>query len=297
MLLGKRCTNRHVTKGKGLKSPRAIPSKHATEASVVEFLSEFARYLVAAGITTKRFGDLARVAFFKAAAIEAKFDNQRLNQSAVAAMTGLTRVQVREFARQTNPEPRKTRDRLQNLMDAWATDPSYCTSAFNPKSLRITGSGRTFRALVRKYGGDVPPRAMLRELQRHGYVKLADGKVTLHRFATQSREEQRIRRTARMLEELVKADKGSVGAPSPPRTFNLEVAFPAASEKGRLILHRRVADSLSTLVNGLQAAGAAAAMDAPLEGAYGQRVTRTRIALIMEDFETKTRRTSRRKGR
>jgi hypothetical protein len=286
-----------VTKGNGLKSPRAIPSKYAAEASVVEFLSEFARYLVAAGITTKRFDDLARVAYFKAAATEARFDNQRLNQSAVAAMTGLTRIQVREFARQTNPEPRKTRDRLQNLMDAWATDPSYCATAFNPKSLRVTGNGRTFRTLVRKYGGDVPPRAMLRELQRHGYVKIADGKVTLHRFAAQSREEQRIRRTARMLEELVKADKGSVGAPSPPRTFNLEVAFPAASDKGRLILHRRVTDSLSALVNGLQAAGVAAAMDTPLVDAHGSRVTRARIALIMEDFETKSRRTSRRKGR
>jgi hypothetical protein len=280
-----------------LKSPRAIPSKRAAEASVVEFLSEFARYLVAAGITTTRFGDLARLAYFNAASTEARFDNQRLNQSAVAAMTGLTRVQVRRFARQTNPEPPRTRDRLQNLMDAWSTDPSYCTSAFNPKSLRVTGSGRTFRSLVRKYGGDVPPGALLRELQRHGYVKLAEGRVTLHRSAAQSREEQRVRRTARMLEELVRSNTREVGASSPPRTFNMEVAFPAASEKGRLILHRRVADSLRALLSGVQTAGTAAALDAPLPGAIRSRVTRARIALIMEDFESKTKRTSRRKGR
>jgi hypothetical protein len=264
---------------------RAASKKRAVEASVVEFLSEFARYLVAAGITSRRFSSIARVAFFRAASTEARFRNKRLNQSTVAAMTGLTRVQVRGFARQANPVPPKTRDRLDALIEGWITDPAFCDPGKNPKSLRATGAGRTFRSLVRRYGGDVPPRAFLRELQRNGFVELSNGVVSLKQSASHTRDEHRLVRASRMLEGLISAPSGGKGPKSHLRTFNLEIAFPATSDKGRLVLQRRLSESLGALMRSVHAIGSSAAVDSPPFARQHKRVTRTRLAFVMEDFE------------
>lgn len=262
---------------------------------MVEFLSELARYLLAAGITSARFNDLARLAFFHAASAEARFVNKRLNQSAVAAMTGLTRVQVRAFAKQRRPEPAKTKERLDQLMDGWSSDSGFTLRGAVPKALPFSGKGKTFRALVSKYGGDVPPRALLRELHRHGYVTLKNGNVSLDLSARQTRGEQRLRRTAKMLEELVRVDPGATDKQSPIRTHNLEIAFPATSEKGRLILQRRVSEALAAFMSNVQAAGAAAAMESPPLASHKLRKTRARVALVMEDCAPTIKRRRRRK--
>src|SRR5688572_27036192 len=96
---------------------RTRAPRQAVEEAVAELLSELARYLVAAGVPFPRFAGISRFAFFTAASQSAKFGNDRLNQSAIAAMTGLTRVQVREFAKQLTPELPHTKDRLEDVID------------------------------------------------------------------------------------------------------------------------------------------------------------------------------------
>jgi hypothetical protein len=260
--------------------------KRVVETCVIEFLSEFAKYLVAAGITSPRFADITRLAFFKAASAKARFGNERLNQSAVAAMTGLTRVQVREFARQTKPELPRTRDRVDHIIEGWSADPAFSRHGAQPKVLRIDGKRGTFGSLVQKYGGDLPPRAVLRELQRHGHVTLRGGKVSLTRAARQTRDEHRLRRTSRLLEELIRATETMIEPQPQLRTFHLETKFPAASEKGRLVLQKRVAETLGALMSSIHAAGTSVAMDAPPARRQRSRTTRARVALIMEDFES-----------
>src|SRR5688572_22924849 len=105
---------------------RSVETRNdAVEATLVEFMTEFARHLVAAGIPSARFCGIARVAYFAAATEHARFSNDRLNQSAVAAMTGLTRSQVRRFAKQSSPSAPSSRDRLGVLIDGWSTDASF----------------------------------------------------------------------------------------------------------------------------------------------------------------------------
>jgi hypothetical protein len=258
--------------------------KRAVDESVEAFLSELARYLVAAGITNSRFTGISQVAFFRAASDQARFGNERLNQSAVAAMTGLTRLQVRQFAKQARPSPTKTRDRLENVIEGWTQDPTFTTPDRSPRQLRVIGKGRTFEALVRRYGGDVPARSLLRELQRQGYVSQRDGRVSLTRVASETRDETRLRRTSRALIELLKASEGLVGAQSLPRALNMEVTYPATSDKGRVLLNRRTAENMRTFMTGVHAAGLAAATDSPPSAKQKGTVTRTRVVLISEEF-------------
>jgi hypothetical protein len=151
--------------------------------------------------------------------------------------------------------------------------------------LPISGRGKTFSALARRYGGDVPPRSILRELQRHGLVTLRNGEVSLKREAARSSAEIRLRVIAKALEELVSASGGQAIHQVPIQTLNLEVTFPGTSRKGRLILKERASSDLRAYLMGLKAAGIAISNDLPPESKNGSRITRARVLLVTEDVE------------
>lgn len=87
--------------------------------------------------------------------------------SRIAAATGLTRAEARQllnssapFSGTTNIEPKNT-DRV---AAAWRNDPDYLEANGDPRPLSYNGPSPNFCDLVKKHGGDIPPRAMLKEL-------------------------------------------------------------------------------------------------------------------------------------
>ena len=264
---------------------RSKGRKPSLEADVVGFMTEFARHLIAAGVSTQRFSAISRLAYFLAASDQARFSNERLNQSLVAAMTGLTRVQVRQFAKQDRPRPSGSRDRIEALVEGWTTDPSFTDDRFEPRSLRAKGGGKAFPALAKRYGGDVPARALLRELQRHKLVSLRSGYVSLNRLASRSRNEYRLRLVSRVMAELIKDSGPARVVFAPTRALNLEVQYPSASDKGRLLMQKRTEQGLRNFLAGLQTAGTAASIASPRPSRRGGRVTRARLVLVTEDVD------------
>lgn len=202
-------------------------------------------------------------------------------------MTGLTRVQVRQFARQSEPIPPATRDRIEGVVEGWMFDSDFLTPARTPRRLSTKGGSSGFAALVRKYGGDIPSRSVLRELERNGYVNCRNGFVTLKRSARQSREEQRLTQLSRLLLQLLKAPGAPNTTPvSSMRTWSGEAIYPASSEKGRAILNKRIAGNLQALVMAVEAMGVAAATDSPARSGSATRKTRTKIIMINEELGT-----------
>lgn len=61
-------------------------------------------------------------------------------------------------------------------MHGWFSDPQYVDAAGNPRALAMTGPS-SFDELVKKYSGDIPRRAVLREL-------LAGGMAEVDQFGT-----------------------------------------------------------------------------------------------------------------
>lgn len=257
----------------------------AIELEVIDFLSEYARYLIDAGATYPRLSALMRLALFKAAASRAIFGNKKLNQSAVAAMTGLTRVQVRKLAREDTSAARENRDRLESVIDGWVTDSSFVTPGGRPKRLRLGGGSKSFGELVRRYGGDVPPKALLREMLRNGYIDVVDDHVSLRKSVRRSREENRLKRLSSTLAALIRYAEDDVSPVSALRSMSVQVTHPVTSERGRALLSRRIDEGLRAFAERVQAAGMVAAMEAPPVGRRKGAVSRTRIVLLAEDFE------------
>lgn len=251
--------------------------------ALIAFMSELAQYLVAAGIGSARFASIVRLAYFQAASAHGRFTNERLNQSAVAAMTGLTRMQVRSFARQSAPLPSETRERVDQVIEGWTTDSRFATAEHLPRKLRITGRGNTFGFLAKIYGADVPARSLLREMQRHGYVAVRDGNVSLRRKVHETCDEARVRRISQALAALLR-DAANSAPCGTVRTVTVETTYPATSEKGRHLLQRITSDRLREFLAGIEAAGVAAALEAPPGKKQKGKTTRTRIALITEDL-------------
>jgi hypothetical protein len=263
---------------------RAENKEKKLDGVLLGFATELAHYLIAAGVSSPRFEAIVRLAYFQAASPKAKFGSEKLNQSAVAAMTGLTRPQVRAFARATASPSFDGRDRIEQLIEGWLTDPRFSSGDFNPNTLRQFGKGNTFQLLAQSYGGDVPARSLLRELHRHGYVSVAGGRVSIKKKVRETFDQIRIRRISQALTNLLAFTCLQDSLP-PVRTVSSEVTYGASSEKGRRLMQRLTAARLREFLEGLSVAGDAAALESPATAGRRPRRTRTRVAVITEDIE------------
>jgi hypothetical protein len=158
-------------------------SRAAGSASVLQaFLTELALVLLPRGMSPRWFSELARAAFVQAAAEIARLRNGRVNQSRVAAQTGLTRADVKRLLKQNAFQSRKRgQTAVQRVIDGWLADPEFALRTGQAKQLQIAGHRGSFARLVKKYGGDVPHRAVLDELRRIAAVTDSDGAVRLRR--------------------------------------------------------------------------------------------------------------------
>lgn len=267
---------------------KSTSGRRSVELAVTHFLSEFARHLLAAGLSYSQFIALARIAFFRAAAEGATFRNRRINYSAVAAMTGLTRVQVREIAKRGS-EAQGKRDRLARIIEGWTTDASFLKSDFSPRRLRIGTTPSGFADLVRKYGGDIPPRATLREMIRNRYVVVRGQYVQLDLNVHETKARGRLRLLSDSLASLVSGSLLNAEPPSSMRSLNYEVTYSGTSARGRILLQKKSAERLRAFLTELQAAGAAAAVESPPNRRQRGLVTRTRVVLISEELESQGR--------
>ena len=246
-------------------------------------MTEFARLLLAAGVSSSQFNHIAELAFFRAASEDARFRNSRINQSSVAAMTGLNRAKIRSLIRAEKKKAHsQSESRREKLLAAWMSEAEFLTSSGEPRRLRLTGNKGSFASLARKYGGDVPPRALLRELLRRRLVRVTDEHVQLASNAREVKELKRLDQVSAALAAALSAPSGS----SPGRVLKVmsyEVRHPAPNAVGRILLQRRIAKSLKGFMAELDAACNAIATEAPQSSKKSRRTGKTSVVLVNQD--------------
>jgi hypothetical protein len=161
-------------------SPTTVKGSTALE----HLLTELALVLLPRGMTPKRFAALARSAFVQAASDMSKLRNGRVNHSRVAAQTGLTRADVKRLLKYNmSGSTNRGQTAVERVMDGWRADREFLNRGGSPGQLPISGARGSFARLVRKYGGDIPHRAVLDELRRIGGVIDVGGNVRLRESA------------------------------------------------------------------------------------------------------------------
>jgi hypothetical protein len=151
--------------------------------AILRILHALARLVLRHGMPLRTFVELAKRAFVNIAMREFVIPGRRPSISRAALLTGLTRKEVQRLAEA--PEVLATEgyaehSRAARVVAGWVRDADFRGPNGEPRDLEIDTGTASFAALVRRHGGDVPPRAMLDELLRVGaVVRGADERLRL----------------------------------------------------------------------------------------------------------------------
>lgn len=251
-----------------------VKKANSHQRALIEFLREFASHLLSAGLSLEQFESAARSAFIQAAMEQARLGNSRVNQSAVAAITGLSRPQVRKYFKKRDAEQMSSEGRLGQVLSAWQKDPEYWRDGAGLAELPIRGRTASFESLVKKYGRDVSYKALLIELQKLKYVRISRSRVTLTRRGSEHFEPRELQQIA---SGLAFALKGHSSSRSDVGVFTAEAIYPTPSPKSRLLIRKRLVQSTKAFAADIKATGDA---EAARSSATNDKVSRASILVI-----------------
>ncbi|HEX6928863.1 MAG TPA: DUF6502 family protein [Gammaproteobacteria bacterium] len=134
------------------------------------------RILLRYGLSYPEFNQVARRLYVDVAMKEPEFRGlrrKRQYKSRVACITGLSRKEVLRLVdapRPSEDDHLRSSNRAARVLEGWITDSRYRGSNGKPLPLpfRAPRGMRSFSELVHAYSGDIPPRAILDELNRAG---------------------------------------------------------------------------------------------------------------------------------
>ena len=148
-------------------------SKNRVLSALLQALRPIARILMKAGIGYREFAEISKGAFVDVATSDYGLRGRPTNISRVAVMTGLTRKEVKRLRDKIAAGNQIDMQRVippAEIIEKWHSDPAFLDSSGRPIPLKFDGPSPSFAALVKKYGGDIPPGAMRTELTRVGAI-------------------------------------------------------------------------------------------------------------------------------
>ncbi len=127
------------------------------------------RMLLRSGITWKDFAELSKAVFVEVAGEDYGIRGRPTNASRVALMTGLSRREVARVrklsAAQQADAAGAPQGRLSQVLSGWHQDPDFLDAHGKPRDLAPDGPGASMAELLDRYGGDLPPGAILKEMK------------------------------------------------------------------------------------------------------------------------------------
>lgn len=221
-------------------------------------LTELARVLLNAGIGVREFEQAAKIAFVRAASNIALLGNSRVNKSAVAAMTGLTRSEVKRIYELIDDasEVETRGQRALRVLEGWCTDPDFVDARGRPRPLSQRGK-HSFAQLVRRYSGDIPPRAILRELIRLDLVNVLDRIVSVRPGAGNKAAVRKVEAVAAALlptlSRIASQDRAS-------RIVSRVLEVPIFDSKARTLVNRQMDSAIRSFFVNVQSASEGASL-------------------------------------
>jgi hypothetical protein len=141
-----------------------------------QLLAPVVRFLLRSGVTWGEFAELSKEVFVDVARRDYGIQGRPTNNSRVAMITGLSRrevTRVRDVLIGEAPPPEPSSSRVAQVLSGWHVDPEFLDAEGAPAVLPATGERRSIEGLLKRYAGDLPHGAFLKELQRLGLVEQA----------------------------------------------------------------------------------------------------------------------------
>ena len=144
--------------------------------ALYRILRPLARLLLRNGVPFGEFADLVKRAYVDAALEDFSDDRRKTTDSRAAVMTGLTRKEVKRqreilAGEHSGKFTAVHANRASRVVSGWVHDTAFQNHKGEPALLAFDGP-LSFSELVKRYSGDMPPRAVLDELLRVGVVSV-----------------------------------------------------------------------------------------------------------------------------
>jgi len=147
--------------------------KSALLRSCRHLLAPIVRMLLAGSVTWAEFAELAKEVYVHVARRDYGLQGRPTNSVRVAMLTGLSRREVgrvKHVLEGEAPRAPAPLDRISQLLSGWHQDPEFVTESGEPRPLTRAGETASIEALLRRYAGDMPHGAVLKELEKLGLV-------------------------------------------------------------------------------------------------------------------------------
>lgn len=155
---------------------------HATlQKAVTRMLAPLVRVLLRHGISHAEFASWAKQTYVEEANDHFGIDDKKPTVSRLAIVTGINRKEVKRILElPADAEPGIAKhNRAIRVVTGWLQDSEFNNAKGEPLPLMYGDASSTFNILVKRYGGDVPARAVLDELTRVGTVTEDGKEITL----------------------------------------------------------------------------------------------------------------------
>lgn len=154
--------------------------------ALARILRPLARLLLRNGVPFGEFSELVKQAYVEAALEDFRDSRRKPTDSRAAVLTGLTRKEIKRLRELTRDESvqavsRRHINRASRVVSGWVRDKEFQDVQGEPAMLSFDGHD-SFTELVKRYSGDMTPRAVLDELVRVGVVEKTD-KLVLRKKA------------------------------------------------------------------------------------------------------------------
>ena len=155
----------------------------AIKAAIARLLIPLVRVILRYGIPYGAFAEIAKRVYVDVALDEFAIPGRKPTISRASVITGLSRKEILRIRRLPDigeDDPAQSYNRAIRVIGGWVRDSDFTGKDGEPEPLPFEGGRRSFAALVRRYSGDVTPRAILDELLRVESVERTDdGEIKL----------------------------------------------------------------------------------------------------------------------
>jgi hypothetical protein len=150
-------------------------------AAARRILYPLVRILLRNGIPSDALTELVRKTYVDVAEAEFGIDGKRQTTARISVITGLNRKEVARLRslEQLSDDDRRRWNRAATVLGAWLRDSDYLDRKGDPLDLPFEGEESSFSRLVKRYSGDMQPRAIADELLRVGAIEEVDGKLRM----------------------------------------------------------------------------------------------------------------------
>ena len=203
---------------------------NALTAALRRLLRPLVRILLRNGVSLGDFTEHAKKVYVDVATDEFSVAGRKPSISRTALLTGLTRKEVSRLSQldARHLEAGTVRyNRAARVISGWVRDPDFADAAGEPTTLEFDEGKHSFSELVRRYGADVPARAVLDELSRVGAIQQQhNGKVTLlpNAYVPSSDQDEKLAILGNDVAELIATIDHNIRRPEAP-FFQRKVSY------------------------------------------------------------------------